>query len=209
MEGKHFLKEVKELFGDNFIGPDELYGVVDKLPLQIPQIIPSLKYSYEELKVKSKDYLLVLTVPELSDGSKTTILKLREIFGVNPEDKEPCLYNQDWYLKEDFVKQPFSCDWLLLRKDVYENTRAQDPSIIESKYNLPTALQVCYTFFVVRLILGITLWKYDFIWCSDKDHNGDRIYVGKYFDIDGVNKNGFSIHRHLALRNCYASVDIY
>ena len=52
------------------------------------------------------------------------------------------------------------------------------------------------------------LWPYDFIWCSDFDHNGDRIYVGKYHDIDGVNKDGFSIHRHLALRICYASINI-
>ena len=51
------------------------------------------------------------------------------------------------------------------------------------------------------------LWWHDFVWCSDVDHNGDRIYVGKYHDIDGVNKNGFSIHRHLALRPCYGSVD--
>lgn len=52
------------------------------------------------------------------------------------------------------------------------------------------------------------LWKHDFVWCSDMDHNGDRIYVGKYHDISGVNKNGFSIHRHLALRECYASINL-
>lgn len=56
-------------------------------------------------------------------------------------------------------------------------------------------------------MLGEKLWYHDFVWCSDVDHNGDRIYVGKYNDIDGVNKDGFSIHRHLALRLCYGCID--
>jgi hypothetical protein len=31
--------------------------------------------------------------------------------------------------------------------------------------------------------------------------------VGKCHDVDGINKNGFSIHRHLALRKCYGAVE--
>ena len=31
--------------------------------------------------------------------------------------------------------------------------------------------------------------------------------LGKYHDVDGVNKNGFSIHRHLSLRPCYGCID--
>jgi len=50
---------------------------------------------------------------------------------------------------------------------------------------------------------GGLLWKSDFIWCSDKDKNGDQIYVGRYRDPLGVNKNGFNIHRHLKIRNYY------
>ena len=65
-----------------------------------------------------------------------------------------------------------------------------------------------YTFFVFYLCRHEKIWNHDFIWCSDRDHNGDRIYVGKYHDIDGVNKNGFSIHRHLALRPCYGAISI-
>lgn len=49
------------------------------------------------------------------------------------------------------------------------------------------------------------LWYHDFVWCEDLDHNGDRIYVAKYHDVDVINKNGFRIHRHLALRPCYVS----
>lgn len=29
------------------------------------------------------------------------------------------------------------------------------------------------------------LWFHDFVWTQDVDHNDDRIYVGKYHDIDG------------------------
>ena len=50
------------------------------------------------------------------------------------------------------------------------------------------------------------LWFHDFVWTQDVDHNDDRIYVGKYHDIDGKNKNGFSIHRYLSLRDCYGAI---
>lgn len=66
---------------------------------------------------------------------------------------------------------------------------------------------MCLYFFAYYHVRKELLWYHDFIWCHDIDHNGDRIYIGKYHDVDGVNKNGFSIHRHLALRNCYAAIE--
>jgi hypothetical protein len=72
----------------------------------------------------------------------------------------------------------------------------------------PSAILCVYAFFAYYCSYGEMLWHNDFVWCLDTDHNGDRIYVGKYHDVDGVNKNGFSIHRHLSLRSCYASVDM-
>lgn len=67
--------------------------------------------------------------------------------------------------------------------------------------------QVNYLLKVIIFSHDQYLLYHDFVWCVDVDHNGDRIYVGKYHDIDGINKNVFSIHRHLALRQCYASTD--
>jgi hypothetical protein len=127
---------------------------------------------------------------------------------MNPEIQEPCFYNQDWYLKEDFIQSTLENRWYLLKKNVIEESRAVLPDVLlKQKMSFPSAILCTYTFFAYYYAAGELLWYHDFVWCSDTDHNGDRIYVGKYHDIDDVNKNGFSIHRHLALRNCYAAIN--
>ncbi|MGE0078214.1 MAG: hypothetical protein AB7S48_10180 [Bacteroidales bacterium] len=209
MEGKNNFEKVTQLFGENFIGPKELASIGGRLPLDIPSVIPPINYSSELLEAKSKDYLLILTVPNFIDGSSVNIFNLRNHFGVNPDIYEPCFYNQDWYLKEPFIMNPVDLKWVLVRKVVFNDTRAVDPKILTERFVLPKAITCCYIFFVYNLVRGEYLWPYDFLWCSDLDHNGDKIYVGKYYDVDGVNKNGFSIHRHLSLRNCYAAIDSY
>lgn len=209
MERKVTIQIAKDLFRENFVGPEELAGISNILPLEIPSKVPDIPFSYEVLNEKCKDYLLILFVDSFTNGHPVNILKLREIFGINPDEKEPCFYNQDWYVKEDFVQTKQEMRWILLRKYAFEDSRAVDPKKIEKNHPLPTALTCIYSFFVYKLITETSLWQYDFIWCIDRDHNGDRIYVGKYFDIDGVNKNGFSIHRHLSLRDCYAAIEVY
>ena len=127
---------------------------------------------------------------------------------MNPDVSEPCLYNQDWYLKEDFIDVNLHTRWFLVKKDVFDESRAVAPEeLISQKLNFPSAILCAYTFFAYYYARNEYLWWHDFVWCSDTDHNGDRIYVGKYHDVDGVNKNGFSIHRHLGLRSCYGSVN--
>ena len=109
---------------------------------------------------------------------------------------------------EDFVRKTLESRWYLLKKDVLEGSRAVMPNnLLQQNIYFPSAILCVYSFFSYYLSYGKYLWYHDFVWCSDLDHNGDRIYVGKYHDIDGVNKNGFSIHRHLALRKCYAAID--
>lgn len=155
----------------------------------------------------SENYILILGRP--SRGRiDVNIRNLRNVFGTDPEISEPCFYNQDWYLNEKFIDETLDFRWYLVRKDVFDQSRAVDPNLlIENKVRFPSAILCCYTFFAFWFARGIKLWEYEFIWCNDKDHNGDRIYVGKYTDIDGINKNGFSIHRHLALRPCYSAID--
>lgn len=202
------MNQAEALFGPDFIGP----GQIDKmltamgLPPLGPEDIPPVDYPDSLLKKSAGEFILVLGHPG-APGNPLNILKFRDRFGVDPEKSEPCLYNQDWYLKEDFVRRTLESRWYLLRKDVFEDTRSQAPeSIAGSGIAFPPAILCVYTFFACYLACGYPLWRHDFVWCSDTDHNGDRIYVGKYHDIDGVNKNGFSIHRHLALRPCYASI---
>jgi len=200
---------VKKLFGKNFIGKDELKPLFKALGFGEVEIQEKpIGYSDSDLqKAASEGYILIYGVEHVN-GQNITLRFLREKFGVNPDVSEPCLYNQDWYLKEDFMDLSLNAKWYLIKKDVYEDSRAVMPvDLTQRGLNFPPAILCGYTFFAYYYARNEYLWWHDFVWCCDTDHNGDRIYVGKYHDIDGVNKNGFSIHRHLALRPCYGSVN--
>lgn len=200
------VEEAEIIMGSNFIGPNELKGI-KSIKLDIKDTIPNIEFSHEELSEKANDYILILGVSTMNDGTPVSIRTLCDHFGKNPIESEPCFYNQDWYNNEDFIDIPICDRWYLIRKHVYEDSRAVQPQELMERYIFPSAISCTYAFFISWLTIGEKLWYHDFVWCNDTDHNGDRIYVGKYNDIDGVNKNGFSIHRHLALRTCYACVD--
>jgi hypothetical protein len=198
---------IKELFGKNFLGKEELKPFLEKLGFDSSLISePKVQYDDDVLyKAAADNYILIWGIDHL-EGKNINLLFLREVFGIDPEVSEPCFYNQDWYLKEDFMNITLQNKWYLVKKDVFEDSRAVMPNDLENKgLNFPPAVLCVYTFFAYYLAYKEYLWYHDFVWCNDRDHNGDRVYVGKYHDIDGVNKNGFSIHRHLALRDCYAS----
>lgn len=202
------IDKLKKLFGKNLIGPDELrpfLKVWDDGLSDFP--VPELNYSIEELEQYAVDYLLVMGLPAVG-SVPITIRTLRDSFGVNPDVSEPCFYNQDWYMHEDFIDQHLESRWYLIRKEVVEASRAVMPEELMRKFSFPSAILCAFVFFAYFFQTGEYLWYYDFVWCCDTDHNGDRIYVGKYHDVDGINKNGFSVHRHLALRNCYAAVNV-
>lgn len=111
-------------------------------------------------------------------------------------------------MNEDFIYKTLDLRWYLLKRDVLEDSRAVQPDeLLKNNVIFPNAILCVYTFWAYYYARHVKLWYYDFVWCNDTDHNGDRIYVGKYHDIDGMNKDGFSIHRHLALRNCYSSIN--
>lgn len=201
------IERAKEIMGKQFIGPDELLRCTPYLLFDIPAEIPSIPYDEDKLKESKEDYFLILGVAKFTDGKDVTCRNLIDIFGKDPEVSEPCFYNQEWYEQEDFINNPMETGWYLIRKDVLEDSRAVLPAELMKIVVLPTTICCAYSFFVAWLSTGERLWYHDYVWCSNLDHNGDRIYVGKYHDVDGVNKNGFSIHRHLALRLCYGATD--
>ncbi|MBR3572905.1 MAG: hypothetical protein IKN99_06590 [Bacteroidales bacterium] len=206
MEREH----VKRLFAQNFIGKEELNPFFKALGFGEVEIQEKpIEYSDSELqKAAESGYVLIYGVEHVK-GEMITLRILREKFGVNPDISEPCFYNQDWYLKEDFMDVSLNNQWFLIKKEVVDASRAVLPEdLIQRGMNFPPAILCAYTFFAYYFARNEHLWWHDFVWCCDTDHNGDRIYVGKYHDVDGVNKNGFSIHRHLALRQCYGSVNL-
>ena len=192
------------------IGPAELARLASPLRFGPLPETPVL-FSGDALKTYADSHVLVFAPPALADGMPITLNVLRSLFGTDPSVSEPCFYNQDWYLKEDFAaKTSLDGKWHLVRKDVLEDTRAKLPEDIETSLNaseaFPNAVTCAFSFFAWWFHTGgEKLWKHDFVWCSDRDRNGDRIYVGRYEDPDGVNKNGFNIHRHLSLRPAYSA----
>lgn len=203
------INKLKKIFGENFIGPEELQPFFYQIGVTGGvHHIPEIHYSMNELRNYAHDYILILGFESIG-GMKISIEMLRDCFGINPEITEPCFYNQDWYVKEDFVKRTLTDRWYLLRKEVLEQSRGIQPEqLLKNHVAFPSAILCAYTFFAYYFFNKKLLWEHDFVWCEDLDHNGDRVYVGKYTDGTGMNKSGFSVHRHLALRDCYASVTI-
>lgn len=203
-------EQVKRLFGKNFIGKEELRPFYKSLGFgEVGIQEKPIEYSDSQLqKAAAEGYILIYGVEHIN-GQQITLRFLREKYGIDPDVSEPCFYNQDWYLKEDFIDVSIDTKWYLIKKDVFEESRAVMPGeLLKDKMNFPPAILCGYAFFAYYFARKEYLWWHDFVWCYDTDHNGDRIYIGKYNDIDGINKNGFSIHRHLALRPCYAAIDI-
>jgi len=209
MERRTDVEVARKIFGDDFIGYEEISKIATEIGIRLPKNVPEIQFTETELKIHSNDCILILGVDCMADGKALTISNLRHRFGTDAEKHEPCFYNQDWYLKEDFMDRILECKWYLIKKNIIHESRAVAPDILDKKFNFPQAVLCTYVFYIYWFHNHTALWKYDFVWCSDHDHNGDIIYVGKYSDIDEVNKNGFSIHRHLALRDCYGAVEVY
>ncbi len=206
------IDQAKEIMGKNFIGAEEIIKVAEWTNLPKKQedygTIPPIPYGTDFLKSLQGDYILILGFPFDENRAPLTLNALRDFCGIDPAIKEPCFYNQDWYLREEFAnKTTLEHRWYLISKKVIEDTRGKRPEeIMENigkEQGFPSAILTAYTFFLYYLLNKERLWEIDFLWCSDKDGNGDRIYTGRYTDPRGMNKNGFNIHRHLSIRPAY------
>ena len=205
MERKATVEEAKILFGKNFIGPESLINISEYLNFAVPQVLPELEYSIKELEEHSEDYILILAVSNFNNGKPVNIIEFRKLIGVN-NDNDPSFYNQDWYLLEKFASNKLTSGWYFVRKEIVDSTRSLSPELISVTRKFPPAILCVYTFFIYYFTHKVLLWENDYLWCLDKDANGDRVYVGRYRDILGINNDGFSIHRHLSLKYCYGSI---
>lgn len=160
------------MFGSNFIGWEELKPLFERMALPLSSVqIPDIHYSLDDLGNCSKDYILILGLPELG-GTKLSIANFRRCFGMDPDVSEPCFYNQDWYMNEEFIHETLELRWYLLKKDVVESTRAVQPvELLKGHVNFPTAILCVYTFFAYYYVHKELLWYHDFIWCNDLDRS--------------------------------------
>ena len=208
----------KEILGNNFIGINELNLIHLKMnllsPLKIINKIPEIPFTKDLLNKCKETHFLFLAIPFFSDHSKVTINTLKAQFGVDPSISEPCFYNQDWYEKEVFANITFRLGWYLMSHKIIDNTRGLGLEAIKEQQhiitNVPSAVLSVYSFFLYYYHTGNNfLFKHDYIWNSDTDINGDRIYIGKYFDPLAINKNGIEIHRHLSIKSNYGAVSFF
>jgi hypothetical protein len=212
MERTTSIIRAKEIMGQNFIGLQELISLQEDMGIFIPEDLgtklPVINFNEVLLSKSKNDYLLILGIPFFKDQTFLNLKKMRDHFGINPEVAEPCFYNQDWYINEEFYLRQLDYKWHLVRNSVIEETRSQNPDEGTFKTSFPSAVLGTYVFFAFWYRFHKILWSTDYIWCSDTDHNGDRIYIGRYIDPLGINKNGFSIHRHLKIRANYGSINV-
>lgn len=207
------LKKAEQILGPKFIGPKQLGKIKELLNISELGAYPKIPYSAQFLLKLKQKYLLVLGIPFDKNKKPLTINQMRIFFGIDPNKKEPCFYNQDWYLKEPFAsKKNLEYKWYLVKKEVVETSRGIDPEVLQKKLstgkNFPQAVLLVFTFFAYYFLTKKLLWMNDFVWCEDKDLNGDRIYVGRYEDPLGINKNGFNIHRKLSIKMNYGLITI-
>lgn len=205
MERKSILKYAKEVLLNNFIGPDELRRISQRVGYSIPSEVPIIPYNIDEIDSAT---ILVLGLGYFQDQRPINILNLRDKFGNDPNIQEPCFYNQDWYLKEDFVKKTLDYRWYLIKRNLLHESKGRNPSEFQDKFNFPSAILCSYVFFNYYLLFNEKLWNNEYVWCADTDYNSDRIYVGCYSKPSGLNKNGFEIHRHLSIKPNYGVIEI-
>ncbi len=197
------INDAKKIFKENFIGPDELIVKNNPINIKLPRKVPEIKVDIS--LINPNDYILILGIEKLNNNDILNIENLVSIFGVQPKNKSVSFYNQDWYLGEEFAQLSLSNKWYLIQKKVINQTRGVTPNS-NMEDHLPSSILCAFTFFSWWFLRNEILWENDFIWCSDKDRYGDRIYVGKYLDLDDNARSGFSIHRHLSIKSNYGCI---
>ena len=197
--------KAREILGKNFIGSAELKKIVEVFPLEVPVQLPEITFGEEFLKERKETHILILCVTKFSDNKDISIGEIRN--KITSCNGNPCFYNQDWYLKEQFINKPLELKWLFVSNELLDESRAMPADSVVKKYSLHSAVELTYIFFVNFFVNnGEKLWNNDYVWCYDVDDKGDQIYVGRYTDASGLNADGFEIHRHLRIKKNYGVV---
>ena len=208
MEGKTIITDAYNIMGKNIIGPNEIKNhAFEFLDTSFNERnIPEVQFSNSTLYDVKDSHTLILVNPITINLSNINIKYFRDYFGCFPDVSEPCFYNQDWYLNESFYQEEsLKYEWVLIKNDINEESRGKIPKFIET---LPSTLLCTYVFFLSYICLKRILWKDDYVWCNNFDNSNDQIYVGRYIDPNALNKNGFSIHRHLSIKMNYGFFNV-
>ncbi len=155
--------EAKEILSANFIGTKELERLQNHFAVRIPETIPSIPFEKDKLEGCRGTHLLILCTPQFSDGTDISIETIR--LKVSLSGETPCFYNQDWYLKEEFIKKQLGLKWLLVSKSVLDESRAIPAEKVVSMYRLHSAVELTFAFFANYFVTygtmtmsGVPMW---------------------------------------------------
>tara|TARA_B100000963_G_C22476674_1_gene602729 strand:+ start:210 stop:833 length:624 start_codon:yes stop_codon:yes gene_type:complete len=195
--------QAKKLFGNNIIGPDEFTSFPKNFKFQFFDNSQKIDINISGFDLSK--HILIYGPKFMEDGTFLNIKKMYDIFGKKYTKGNIIFYNQDWYLSEKFAKTTLNNKWYLVQKEVSNKSRGFVPKN-QFKRNLPSAVLCSFLFFSWWIKTGEILWSNDYVWCSDFDSFGDQIYVGKYKDLNNNERSGFSIHRHLSIKENYGCI---
>lgn len=118
-----------------------------------------------------------------------TMLKLRDAFGIS-RDTQPCVYGNDWWLKEKFAKEVLKEGWHLTLAELPDESRDKtyddQKALLTKEEELLTPVEVMYLCLVNYLVNDGERLLYDCYSRTDTlDSHGYVVYLGD-FHPDGL-----------------------
>ena len=120
------MEKAKEIFGQDFIGPDEVKAAFLDL-VEISEV-PEIPFSRDELeKAQKLGQMLILRTDRAKDGSPLTMEKVHQMLDGKIKDEAKVLDERDWYKGEEFYtgEKP-EATWALVSKEVVPGSTSKN-----------------------------------------------------------------------------------
>jgi len=216
------LREVKEIFGDDFLGIEELAqfrgfefskGDQEKAAKLWAKKVQEQNLTREDLEqLKREGFMVILRSPGTKVEGKlvsTTVDNLRK--------KYPSLfYDQDWYDTEKFATtDQVDFDWSIVKKEILEESRSQnwdeqegilkewakdhkvDPRFVTRR----KPVEIIHDILAYYEAHKARILENDYDWSGTESSDGNSVNVGN-FDSDGLDVRHDSrddAHSHLGV----------
>ena len=204
------LREAKEIFGENFVGIEEIekfrglkFSEQEKknIARMWTEKVKEQKLTKEDLEQLEKEGFMVMlrsgTIEHERKEIPATLGNLREKF-------KDLFYNQDWYNDEKFVKEDaVKLAWAIVKKEVLEESRSKDwdeqeeilkqwakEHKVDPKFvtrRMPA--EVAYDILAYYSARNERILENDWDWTAVRSSDGEFVSVGS-FDADGLSVYG-------------------
>jgi DNA-directed RNA polymerase subunit RPC12/RpoP len=185
------LRQVKEIMGNNFLGPERLNKCFN-IQLTKEELL-KIPFSDETLEECKDTHILFLGINHDKEGKPLTINRFREMF---PADGQPKFYSyKSWYDNEKFAtKETPEFRWYLIRKLILEESRdktyEKQQKLLKENEEIERAVVYIYGMLLMFKATGKRLFEHDWVWCRDVNSGGKRVH------INGFNSNGLNINNY-------------